>query len=76
MQGTELDTRDTMGHSGRSIFFLTVDSNLTRTWLEVAAYKNHNFSWRARDTGKLKKGNIYSQEKYERNALQNLDAPP
>ena len=40
----------------RSILFLLLQSNLTCTWFEVAANKNHTiFSGRARDTGKLKK---------------------
>ena len=45
----------------RSIFFLLVQSNLTCTWFEVAANKNHTiFSGRARDTGKLKnQGNFW-----------------
>ena len=45
----------------RSIFFLLVQSNLTCTWFEVTASKNHTiFSGRARDTGKLKnQGNFW-----------------
>ena len=37
------------------IFFLIVQSNLTYTWFEVAANKNHTIFLRARDTGKLNK---------------------
>ena len=38
-----------------SIFFLLVQSNLTCTWFQVAANKNHTIILRARDTEKLNK---------------------
>ena len=51
-----------------------MQSNLTCTWFEDAASKSsHNFSGRARDTGKLKKHKaIFDPQENERNALPNL----
>ena len=50
-----------------------MQSNLTCTWFEVAANKNHTFfSGRARDTGKWKNKAIFDPQEYERNALPNL----
>ena len=50
-----------------------MQSNLTCTWFEVAANKNHTiFSGRARDTGKLKNKAIFDSQEYERNAVPNL----
>ena len=51
-----------------------MQSNLTCTWFEDAASKSsHNFSGRARDTGKLKKHKaIFDPQENERNELPNL----
>ena len=50
-----------------------MQSNLTCTWFEVAANKNHAIlSGRARDTGKLKNKAIFDSQDDERNAVPKL----